>query len=166
MRNDHGLMTRLVTRKSDTTLLSDYSGISYDAAGNQLTMTANIPAATSFSGITSYSYDNRNQLTQETSDRNGGYTNTFAYDNNGNATTMRGTSASYNADDQKSGSTYDGSGNPSAVNGQSLSFDAIGNVTTIGTALTAGYLAGGRRAFKTSSAGTKYYLYDGSSPVC
>jgi len=165
-RNGHGLLTQLTTRKSDNTLLSDYSGMSYDAVGNQLSMTANIPAATSFSGITSYTYDNRDQLTQEASARNGGYTNTFAYDNNGKATTMRGVSASYDIDDQKSGATYDGSGNPASYNGNALSFDAIGNVTTIGTALTAGYLAGGRRAFKTAASGSTYYLYDGSKPIC
>ena len=39
-------------------------------------------------------------------------------------------------------------------------------VIVISVALTTGYLAGGRRAFKTSSAGTKYYLYDGKSPIC
>jgi len=39
-------------------------------------------------------------------------------------------------------------------------------VTAIGSALTAGYTAGDLRAWKQTSAGRTYYLYDDIRPVC
>jgi RHS repeat-associated protein len=165
-RNPGGLMTQMFTRKSDATLLSSFTGMTYDASGNCTAMAASIPAASSYSGLTSYAYDTQDQLTQETSERSGGYTNSFAYDNAGNATTFRGASFSYNEDNQLSSVSYDGNGNPAAYQGHSLTYDTFGNLTSVNGVMSARYLAGGRRAWKQTSAGRTYFLYDDFSPVC
>jgi hypothetical protein len=46
----------------------------YDGASNRLSMTAAIPHHPAFDGTTNYQYDTKDQLTQETSTRAGGYT--------------------------------------------------------------------------------------------
>lgn len=47
-----------------------------------------------------------------------------------------------------------------------VAFAPENRATAFGTALTAGYTADGLRAWKQSSAGTTYFLYDGDQPVC
>ncbi len=66
------------------------SPMTYDAPGNRLSMQATLAPFTAYSGTTTYGYDYKDELTGETSTRNSGYTNSFAYDTVGNFTTMRG----------------------------------------------------------------------------
>jgi RHS repeat-associated protein len=151
---------------------SSAAPMTYDVAGNRLSMACALPNANNLSGNTSYSYDNKNELTGETSTRNSGYTNSFTYDAAENATTLRSTSGlTYNSDNQRlsSNTAYDGNGNPTTYGGHSLAFDPEDRMTsysTSGTAvLQAGYSAGGLRSWKQSGGATTYYLYDGATPV-
>jgi RHS repeat-associated protein len=174
--NALGLTTDLKTLKSDnTTVLSEFSVPStsgYDGVGNLLSLTASLPAATTYNGTNTYAYDTKNQLTSEVSTRNGGYTNSFAYDGGatpgaGNPTTLRGVSVSYNSDNQNNAYTWDGNGNPTTYKGNTLTFDVENRMTSYGTTLTAGYNAWSLRAWKQPSGGSKtYFLYDGMQPVC
>ncbi len=58
--------------------------------GNRLSMQATLAPFSTYSGSTTYGYDYKDELTGETSTRNSGYTNNFAYDTVGNFTTLRG----------------------------------------------------------------------------
>ncbi len=90
------------------------------------------------------------------------------YDGAGNATTFRGTAHHYNSDNQltDSGFQFDGNGNGTTCNGGAITYDQENRVTGIGTAITNGYGPDGRRAWKQTSAGRTYYLYDGMVPIC
>jgi YD repeat-containing protein len=77
--NTLGQTTRLLNQLGGNTL-SDFSSIGYDGAGNRSSITASIPGATSLNGTTGYSYDSKDQLTQEASTRNGGFIDNFGYD--------------------------------------------------------------------------------------
>jgi len=167
----------MVSKNSGSTVLSEFSipGVGgYDGAGNILNRADTIAGETSYSGSTSYQYDIKNQLTQETSTRGSGYTNNFAYDGGtvtgaGNPTSFKGVTNTFNADNQytNTGYSYDGEGNPTTYNGTTLTFDAEDRMTAFGTALTNGYLSSGLRAWKQNNSGTRtYFLYDGTEPVC
>ena len=54
-------------------ILSDFGSMTCDALGNRTAMTATIPAVPAIAGAISYSYDSRNEILNETSVRNGGY---------------------------------------------------------------------------------------------
>ena len=75
---------------------------------------------------------------------------------------------SYNSDNQISASGYvfDGGGNPTSYKGNTLTFDAENRMTSYGSVMTAGYTGDDLRAWKTTSSGTTYYLYDGTQVVC
>jgi RHS repeat-associated protein len=60
---------------------------------------------------------------------------------------------------------YNSSGNPTARSGNALTFDAYNQLTAYGSVMSAGYTGDGLRAWKNSSAGTPYFLYDGAQPV-
>lgn len=167
--NALGQRTALVNSLSGSTL-SQYVNMVHDGAGNRLTVDGTITGQTTLSGTTSWLYDTKNQLTQEQSGRQGGYTSTFACDSTGNLTTFKGVSRSYNTNNQRTGSgfTHDGNGNPTTYSGASLTFDVANHVTAFGSALTAGYRADGMRAWKQGSGGSgtrRYYLYEGATPV-
>ncbi len=98
--NALGQRTRLLNQIGTNTI-SDFSSIGYDGVGNRTSITASIPGATSLSGTTGYSYDSKDQITQETSTRNGGFTDNFAYDLAGNATTFKGVTKTYNSNNQQ-----------------------------------------------------------------
>jgi len=174
--SQRGFLTNLTNRKTDQSLLSEYTGptanpkMTYDTVGNLISMTVNIPnVATQYSGVTDYSYqDNRSQLLLEQSTRNGGYSYDFVYDAMGNPTTFEGATKTYNTKNQNTaaGFVYDANGNPTTYNSQTLVFDAENKMTSFGTALTAGYMGGGLRAWKESSSGRTYFLYSGDLPVC
>ncbi len=146
---------------------------SYDGAGDRLKLD---DGDGPYQGTTSYQYDGRNELTQEQSMRGGGYTDAQTYDGvtggtttgPGNLTTLRGTSQGFNADNQLTGTgyAYDGDGSPVTCRGASLAFDPEGRMTAYGGAQTDGYTGDGLRAWKQSSGGRTYYLYDGEQPVC
>jgi RHS repeat-associated protein len=101
------------------------------------------------------------QLTQESSTRAGGYTNNFSYDSAGNATSFKGTSHSFNSNNQDTGNSYDGNGNPTTYSGTTCTFDPENRMTAFGSALTATYRGDGLRAKTVTSAGTTYFIYDG-----
>jgi RHS repeat-associated protein len=133
---------------------------------------AQVIATTSYA---TYVDDNRNELTSETSTRDGSYTNDFAYDMACNPTTARSVSGTtYNSDNQNSttGYAFDGDGNPSTYSGKGMVFDVedrLASVTSSGTTIfSAGYNAENMRAWKTESGTTTYYLYaqDCNLPVC
>ena len=125
----------------------------YDAAGNRLSVSVDIPLAglpsgysgpaSYYSGTTSYQYDQRNQLMHEQSTRLGSdpgttnYSYTYGYDLTGNPTTFRGMTVgtgSFNANNQStaSGFTFDASGNPISYKGIPLTFDAEDRLLTSG----------------------------------
>lgn len=172
--NARGLLTDMANRVPSTNaLLSEFGGaigsgseMFYDGVGNRTSMAANLPGVSGYSGLTSYSFDAKNQLTQEQSACLGGYTNSSGYDSAGNATTFRGSGRTYNPDNQQTGNTYDGDGNPTAYGGVSCTFDPEDRLTAYGAVITAGYMTNGLRAWKQSSAGRTYFLYDGSVLVC
>ena len=162
-----GQLTSINNRRSDNSTLSDYTGMSYDGAGNRTSWTGNIPAAPNWNRTDSYSYDAKNQLTQEASTGPLSYTANFGYDPSGNATTLSNQGHTYNADNQDTASTYDGNGNPAGYNGSGLRFDPENRLTQVGSVLSCGYNGDGLRAWKQNSSGARtYFLYDGDQPVC
>ncbi len=165
--NALGQMSDLVNKNSGGTTLSQFGSMTHDGAGNRASITATLPGATSLSGTTGYQYDTKNQLTQEQTTRNSGYTDGFAYDAAGNPTTFKSATKTYNANNQQTatGYTHDNNGNPTTYGGTSLSFDAENRLTSYGSALTAGYMGDGLRAWKQTTAGRTYFLYDGTLPV-
>jgi RHS repeat-associated protein len=177
--NTRGGLTRLLTKQGSGTVVSDYTPV-YDGAGRLFSQTATLPGQPSFSGVTTYQYDNnslvatlrKGQLTQESSTRTPsgfptGYTNVFGFDNAGNPTLFKGYSRTYNSNNQLTGTgfAYDGNGNPTTFKGVALSFDPEDRMTAYGTALTAGYTDEGLRAWKQTPGFRRYYLYDGAVPV-
>jgi RHS repeat-associated protein len=169
--NAKGLMTDLKNKDGSGTILSDFSGMTYDGVGNRTALVVNVPSDTAYSGDTSYTLDSKDELAAEASTRGGGYTNTFAYDGAENPTTFRSSPGkTYNGDNQSSSSSYayDGDGNPTTYGGSSFVFDAENRLISVGSALTAGYDATNMRAWKTDSIGTTFYLYadNSTSPIC
>ena len=164
--NSLGQVTRLLNQISGNTI-SDFSSITHDGAGNRTSITASIPGATSLNGTTVYSYDSKDQITQETSTRNGGFTDNFGYDSAGNPTSFKGVTKSYNSNNQQSatGFVYDGNGNSATYGGVTLTFDPENRMTAYGSVLTAGYNGDGLRAWKQNASGRTYFLYDGIVPV-
>ena len=168
-QNALGQLTRVRNyAQQGSVLLSDYTDLIHDGAGNLLTLTADIQAHSAYSGSTEYLYDAKDQLTAETSDRGTGYSHEFAYDDAGNPTTFKGDTRAYNSNNQRSGTgyAYDGNGNPTSYGGTTLTFDPENRMTAYGTALTAGYRGDGLRAWKEVPVGEStvrtYYLYDGA----
>ncbi len=158
-----GLSNNLV---SNNNLLSSFSHGSYDAVGNLNGDTSNVPSAPIYSGETTYQYDARDQLKQEQSTSDGGYTNSFSYDTAGNAVSFKGELNAFNGNNQNTANIYDPNGNPTTYHGVGCSWDADNQMTSYGTAMSAGYTAIGLRAWKQTAAGKTYYLYDGDFPVC
>ena len=169
--NTRGLLTSLSNKKTDQSLLSQFTAPSdntgYDAMSNLLSLAANVPNVDQrHSGATTYTYSLRDQLLQEQSTRNQNYDFSFVYDDAGNPTTFEGATRTYNAKNQNTAFTYNANGNPISYNGNTLTYDAENRLTSFGTAMTAGYTCDGLRAWKESSSGRTYYLYSGWAPVC
>ncbi len=166
-------LTGLVNRKRDAgqTLLSQFGDLpttpasnrmTYDAAGNRLTLPASVPGYSAHSGTVSYGYDSKDQLTQETSTRNGGYTQNQVFDPAGNPTTFRSASGiGYNPDNQitpSSAFAYDGNGNATTLRGDlSAAYNAENKATTttlgngsVFNTVTSTFRPDGLRASKSS----------------
>lgn len=81
---------------------------------------------------------------------------------------MRGTTNSFNSNNQltNSGYSYDGNGNPTTYDGTSLTFDPENRLTAVGSVMSATYNGDGLRTTKTDGSGTTFYIYDGTKPVC
>lgn len=164
--NPLGQVTRLLNEIGSTTI-SDYSSIAYDGVGNRTALAASIPGTTALNGTTGYSYDSKDQLTLETSTRNGGFTNNFSYDTAGNVTSFAGVTKTYNSNNQQTGTgfSYDSNGNPTTYNATTLTFDPENRLTSYGSTLTAGYTGEGLRAWKQNASGKVYFIYDGTLPI-
>lgn len=164
--NALGQVTRMLNQIGSTTI-SDFNSITYDGVGNRTSVIASIPGATSLNGTTTYTYDNKNQLTQESSTRSGGFTDNFSYDSAGNLTSFKGVSKTYNSNNQQTstGYSYDGNGNPTSYSGTTLTFHPESHLTAYGTTLTAGYTGDALRAWKQNSSGRTYFLYDETLPI-
>jgi hypothetical protein len=73
----------------------------YDGAFNLKSFTSTVTGYTAFAGSTTNGNDTKDRLTSEVSSRNGGFSNTFVYDNAGNPTTFKGGAArTYNSNNQ------------------------------------------------------------------
>jgi len=145
---------------------STYGSFSYDGLLNETAFTSSISGVSTHSGTTTYSYSSPlDRLTQEVSSRAGGYSNLLTFDHGGNATSFRGTTRTFNANDQSVAQSYDGNGNPfPTYNSLSTAFDPENRLIQLGS-VTAGYRADGLRAWKDTGSTRTYYLYDGSTPV-
>ena len=161
-RDARGFITDLTHRRTDIshTLLSDFA-LTYASNMTLGSMTSTVSGVSAFSGTTTYAHDTKLQLTQESSNRAGGYVNNNAYDGAGNPTTFKGATQTFNNANQNTAYTYDGNGNPTAYKGNTLAFDVENRLTAYGSVLTAGYRADGQRAWKQNSGGKTYYFYDG-----
>ena len=161
--NALGQVTRLLNQISGNTI-SDFT-ISYDGVGNRSSVSASSIGTSSLNGSTTFTYNTKNELLEELSTRYGSFTHDFGYDSAGNPTSFKGSTKSYNSNNQQTatGFTYDNNGNPTAYNGVSLSFDPENRLTSHGATLTAGYRGDGLRGKKQTSSGTTYFLYDGSN---
>ena len=151
--------------KLGASTLSQFTGLAYDGVGNRIAIASSVTGQAALSGNTTYAYDGKNQLTQETSARAGGYTNTYAYDGAGNPTTFKGQTRTYNAKNQLTGGTgltgsfvYDNEGNPTTYKGLAATFNVSDQLTSLGTQLTAGYAGEGLRVWKQNSVGA-YLLF-------
>ena len=167
-QNAVGQLTAQVNTLGASTL-SSFTGMTYDGVGNRTNVTSGVTGQAALSGATAYTYDAKDQLTQESSARAGGYTNAYAYDGAGNPTTFKGATRTYNAKNQltNTGFGYDGDGNPTTYNGLAAAFNVADCMTALGTQLTAGYTGEGLRTWKQNNAGTRtYFLYDNGVPVC
>lgn len=160
-------LTDLVNRAGNGDILSRYSNHTYDPAGNLLTMTAEIPSASALTGTTSYTYSTKDQLTQESSTRNGSFQYSYVYDNAMNPTTFRGSSGhTFNILNQRDSFAFDDNGNPISYKSNTLAYDTNDNLTSFGSVLTAGYDTSGLRVWKNGGSGRRYFLYAGETPVC
>jgi len=165
-QNALGQVTRVLNQIGGNTV-SDFSNLAYDGAGNRTSIAASIPGTTALSGTTAYEYAEKDQLTQESSTRNGGFTDNFGYDSAGNPTSFKGLAKAYNSNNQQTGTgfVHDGNGNPTTYGGTTLTFDPENRMTAYGSLLTAGYSGDGVRAWKQNASGRTYLLYDGIIPV-
>ena len=103
------------------------------------------------------------------SGRAGGYSNSYAFDLVGNPTSWKNTPQTFNSANQNTQNatlTFDGNGNPAGFSGTALNWDVNDNLFAFGNVLTAGYNADGLRAWKQTSSGRTYFLYNGLMPVC
>ena len=167
--NARGFPIRLQNETSGSVLLSDFGGASgmvYDSVGNRTSMAVNIPGSSAGTGANSYSYNGSDELTQEQSTRNGGYTEGFGYDAAFNPTTFKGGAHTFNLDNHDNAISYDGNGSPTSYNGNATTFDPENRMTAYGSLMTAGYNGDGPRAWKQTAAGRTYFLYDGSDLIC
>ena len=160
-RNAVGAQIGLLSKTSEGTVLSQYSGYVYDGASNLTSLTSSVPGASSQSGTTTFGFDAQDRLTGESSTRFGGYSQANAYDSAGNATTFKGTRRAYNPDNQLTGSgyVYDGNGNPTNYGSTGMGYDRESRVNSISSTWTAGYRADGLQAWKQVGTIRKYYLY-------
>ena len=79
-----------------------------------LGLTTNVPGVSNYTGDLDLTYDTKDRRTGDQSARGWSYNHSFAYDTSGNPTTFKGTSLSFNSDNQRTGTgfSYDGNGNP------------------------------------------------------
>jgi RHS repeat-associated protein len=164
-------ITQLENYNSSSTVLSNFNSMVYDGVGNRAAEDVTESSDTTYSGNTSFTYDSKNELTEENSTRNGSYGDAYVFDPVENPTTFRSSSGkTYNADNQRSntGFTYDGNGNPTTYSSSAAAFDVENRMTSYGSSFTAGYNSFDIRAWSKSGSTTTYYLYadNPTLPVC
>ena len=140
--------------------LAEFGGLLYDGAGNRTQLSASLSGLAGYGGTTLYTYDNKSQLTSETSNRVGGYGFNFAYDAVGNLTLFKGVAGSYNPANQNTQNgtvNFDGNGNPATVNGVAVTWDPNDRATNFGALLSADY-SGSQRAWKQSGTNRTYIM--------
>ena len=170
-------------------VISDYSGLRYDGAGNLTQQTITTPSLNTaaqgqtVAGTVNYTYDVQDHLTREQSQRNlavtglGGLFNNFdnasVSDAADNLTSLRGVTFTPNLDNQVAadsngaGYGYDLDGNATTEEGVSIQYDDAGRITayddpTLPLHLRMGYRPDGLRAWKQVNGGPlTYFLYDG-----
>ncbi|MBI5834810.1 MAG: RHS repeat protein [Armatimonadetes bacterium] len=165
----NGRLSTLTNKDDQGAVMSRYLDLQYRGTGDLQHWEAQVTGSTSHSGDTDYAYDLRRELTGETSERNGGYADAYAYDNAGNPTSWRGATRTFNSDNQETTGanwTYDGNGNPTSYGGTTCTYDVANHLTGFGSGFTAGYRGDGLRAWQQSGTTRKYYVYDGWRPVC
>lgn len=184
MDNQRGWV-KSITHQTTSGTVQQTIAYTYDGAGNPLTYTDSIAGGQSWS--TSYVHDRANRLTSEI--RTGGSSANFnvqyAYDQNGNRTTVtrNGATTTYSVDNNDrflsgdgysvSASNYDADGNPLAIAGPSSNmtntFDADSKLTQIsysaGGSDTFVYNGDGQRVQRVDNSGTRRFVYDGSAVV-
>jgi RHS repeat-associated protein len=167
--NPRGMLTGLINESGSGATLSQFTGsprLAYDAVGNLLSVTAAIPAVPSLGATTTYTYNNKDQLTYEQSTRSGGYASNFAYDSAGNPTTFRGAGRTFNSNNQDTRFTYDLNGNPTGYKSHGLLFDDMDRMKSFDAAFDAAYGTSNLRAFTGPSGSRTYTLFSGGVPVC
>lgn len=166
--NAVGKPTSLLNETSGATTLSLYNAFAYDGLFNLKGLTASVPGTPQQSGTISYTFNALNRLTNESSTRNGGYSESFGYDGAGNPTSFKGVTQAFNIDNQQTSPStfaYDGDGNPTTYAGTGCTWDPENHLTGFGASWTAGYRADGLRAWKSTGGTTTYFLYDMGEPV-
>ncbi len=156
-----------LTNSVNSTTVSQYGSLGYDGVFNLTSLAASVPSTSAYSGTTTYGYDGMDRLTSESSTRLGGYSQTNAYDGAGNTTTLRGSTATFNANNQRTGTgyVYDGNGAPTTYNGAAQTYDVGGRLKTRPGGWSVVNRADGLRGWKNFTGGTlKYYLYVDGKP--
>ena len=171
-----GILTGLVNKNGANGVISEFGasgGFGYDGVGNITRLRSGVTDRTDLSGLTSYTYDNLDRLTQETSGRDGGYSETFDYDDAHNDATFRGATRTFNANNQDAAFTFSRNGDPTAYGtGIVPGWDADDNLTSYSVGgdvvMTAGYGPDGLRAWKQTgeSSTRRYFVYFAGAPIC
>ena len=173
--NGVGALTGLVNATSGSVTRSSFGSFGYDGVFNLSGISASVPPDTNQNRTLSFTYDTKDRLTADSSLATGsgyGYSNTFGYDAAGNPTTFRGSTQTFNADNQNAAYTEDGNGNTTAAGTASMTFDPENHLKTrtvgsLGREYT--YRADGLRASRKSTgpilSSPTFFLYDGGEPV-
>jgi RHS repeat-associated protein len=160
-------LTSLVNQDASSNTLSSFTPGNRDGLGNLLSVSTSIPGATTYQGTTSWTYDTRSRLTQETSARLGSYTHNYDYDAAGNTTKLRSTSVNrtYNSRNQitNTGHAFDTNGNPTTYRTYTATWDENDCMTGYGGLITMSYRSDGLRSQKGSGSSLRYFLYDGGT---
>jgi RHS repeat-associated protein len=171
--NPRGLLAQLTNYPYSGTqpvITSRFNSFQHDAVGNILYMNGGSTGAynaPSSYDVQAYSYDNKDHLINE--NRVAifyRYNYNFASDAADNLTTLRNAPLTYNANNQLANNIYDGDGNPTLYQGANLTFDEEDQLTAFNFIFAAGYREDGLRAWKQTSNGKTYFLYDGSTLLC
>ena len=175
--NDH-LLSLVNSSPSDVTL-SSFSNMTYNGAASRRFTDVSLPTLpSSYSGHKVYSYDAQQRLTSEAHYINEvlQWSKTGSYDSAGNILhlddhELPGSTGnrSHNVANEFIGYgeeeptlfQYDDNGNPTTYKGATLTFNALNQLTNYDGEMTAGYDDQGRRAWKETTAGRQYFLYDG-----
>ena len=157
-------------------LLSSYTDLTYDGAGQCTGMQANLAyMLAAYDGEYQFDYAGLGELAHEqlvATDDTTTYTNSFSYDATGNPASFKGTAHTYNANSQltDAGYAYDARGNPTSYAGVDCIFDAENHLINYNDgAFTAGYRPDGLRGWTRDAGvglgGKTFYLYDGETLV-